>query len=395
MRTETNIHTSFRGYFRRRLPVLLAVGIAAAVSAPAALAGGPAAAPPSFWSRALDLLVGSDATADLTRPDERVLEAAKKAAPAKKPAQPTTAKKAKPKAAAPKPKKKAQPQPKPANGKSAQLQWVTGSRYEQTTNVNVLREQGCRAGKRQQNGLVILAFGKPAYDGHSYGTILFSNTFAPNVKIVRATKAYANGYAACLPEGSPAQITLARGTSNYHPSVPSAYKAGRKWARDTMTIAKYLRNHPGVGAHVTSAAAIDAEPAWDPSFHQTHHFFRGFRDARTGYLLYNFGSLDGGVGSIWNLRQAFYVSGGMKDARVVPEIYFKEQAKQWAELARLAQKRYGRSVQFAGIMTQHSAGCGNCGMTALKAHRTLKKELARHDVTRDLARTLASATNIN
>jgi len=162
-----------------------------------------------------------------------------------------------------------------------------------------------------------------------------------------------------------------------------------------MVFAKWLRNHPAIGEHVKAAAAIDAEPAWDPSFHKTRDFFRGFRDAKTGYLLYNFGSLDGGVGSIWSLRQAFYVSGGMKDARVVPEIYFKVQAKQWAELARLAQKTYGRSVQFAGVMTQHAAGCGVCGMTPLKAHRTLKQELEGHEATRELASTLSSLTNIN
>jgi hypothetical protein len=381
--TETDNHTGFGRYFSRRLPLMLvAAALAATLAAPAALAGGASvpSSSPSFWSRALDLLLPGEQGANAPADQPRLLA---DAAADRKPADP--------KPANPPPEAK----PKPANGASPQLQWVTGSRYEQTTDVSVLRAQGCRAGKRQQNGLVILAFGKPAYNGHSYGTILFSNRFAPNVKIVRATRAYANGYAACLPEGSPAQITLARGTSNYHPSTPSTYKAGRKWARDTMSIAKYLRNHPGVGEHVTAAAAIDAEPAWDPAFHQTYRFFRGFRDAKTGYLLYNFGSLDGGVGAIWSLRQAFYVSGGMKDARVVPEIYFKVQAKQWAELARLAQQRYDRSVQFAGIMTQHSAGCGTCGMTALRAHRTMKRELARHDATRDLARTLASATNIN
>jgi hypothetical protein len=35
----------------------------------------------------------------------------------------------------------------------------------------------------------------------------------------------------------------------------------------------------------------------------------------------NYGSLDGGAGGIWNVRQAFYVSGGMRYARAMPEIY--------------------------------------------------------------------------
>ena len=60
---------------------------------------------------------------------------------------------------------------------------MTGSRYERTTDVRVLFDQGCAAGRERVKGLVILAFGKPAYNGHSYGTILFSNRFAPNAQI--------------------------------------------------------------------------------------------------------------------------------------------------------------------------------------------------------------------
>ena len=68
----------------------------------------------------------------------------------------------------------------------------------------------------------------------------------------------------------------------------------------------------GLGAHVTAAAADDVEPAWDRSFHRTRDFFRGYRDAQFGHVLYNFGSLDGGVGSVWNAKQAFYVASGMR-----------------------------------------------------------------------------------
>jgi hypothetical protein len=274
--------------------------------------------------------------------------------------------------------------------------WITGSRYERTTDVRVLFAQGCAAGKQRVSGLVILAFGKPANDGHAYGTILFSNRFASNDQITSATRAYANGYARCVPRSSAAQITLARGTSNYDPSANMA-RAGRRWAGETMRLAKYLRLHPGVAARVKPAAAIDAEPAWDRGFRRTFDFFKGFRNAQTGYLLYNFGSLDGGVGAIWSLKQAFYVSGGMQYARVVPEIYFRAQARQWAELARLAIKTYKRPVQFAGVMTQHNSGCSRrvCGMTPREAHSQLGQALKQHRSTRDQVRMLAAVTNIS
>jgi hypothetical protein len=297
--------------------------------------------------------------------------------------------------AAPKPKAAAAPEQPKAEGLKA-AKWISRSRYERTTDVHVLFHQGCVAGRDRINGLVILAFGKPAYHGDSYGSILFSNRYASNDQITRATRAYANGYAKCVPDASTAQITLARGTSNYDPSA-NMYTAGRKWARATMQLARYLRLHPGVAARVKAAAAIDAEPAWDRGFGRTYDFFKGFRDARTGYLLYNFGSLDGGVGAIWNLRQAFYVSGGMQYARVVPEIYFPEQARQWAMLARLAIQTFKRPVQFAGVMTQHNSGCSRrvCGMTPREAHSRLGQALKQHPSTRDQVRMLAAVTNIS
>lgn len=250
---------------------------------------------------------------------------------------------------------------------------ATISLYEHTVRRAVLGAQGCSAAKRGVGGVVILAFGQPAYNGHTYGTNLFSGRFAGNRVITRAMFAYAYGYARCLRRGSTARITLARGTSNYRPQVPSAYRAGRKWARETMALAHALRLH-GLHAHVRSAAADDVEPAWDRSFHRTRDFFRGFRDARTGHLLYNFGSLDGGVGGIWSARQAFFVASGMRYARVIPEIYNQAMATQWAELAHIARRRYHRPVRFAGVMTTHTSR--NHGLKPRDAHTTLMRALA-------------------
>jgi hypothetical protein len=250
---------------------------------------------------------------------------------------------------------------------------ATISLYERTTDRAVLNAQGCSAARRGADGVVILDFGKPAYNGHTYGTILFSGGFAGNKAITRALYGYAHGYVTCLRPGSHHQIRLARGTSNYHPSVPSAYRAGRKWARETMALAHALRAH-GLHRHVISAAADDVEPAWDRSFHQTRDFYRGYHDARTGHLLYNYGSLDGGIGSIWNARQAFYVSGGMKSGRAIPEIYNTTMAREWAELARVARSRYHRPIQLAGVMTEHTSH--NHGIKPRDAHRMLVRELA-------------------
>jgi hypothetical protein len=250
---------------------------------------------------------------------------------------------------------------------------ATISLYEHTTEPSKLHGQGCDAARRKVGGIVILDFGQPAYNGHTYGTNLFSGAFVGNAKITRAMLAYASGYRGCLREGSDLSISLARGTSNYHPQVPSAYQAGRRWAREVHRLEGLLERR-GLSEHVTSAAADDVEPSWDRTFHRTRDFFRGYRDAHTGHVLYNFGSLDGGVGSVWNARQIFFVASGMKYVAAIPEIYNHAMANQWAELAHIAKHRYHRPLKFAGVMTQHTSS--NHAMKPRDAHKTLVRALA-------------------
>ena len=282
----------------------------------------------------------------------------------------------------PKPKAKpAQPKPKPAPKAPAQQParsaeqrlGTTLSIYEQTTKPWFLGSQGCSAARRHERGIVVLDFGKPTFKHHGFGTILFSGRFADNHKITTAMVAYAHGYVSCLPKRSDAFIEVARGTSNYQPTVPSAYDAGRRWARATNKFASILRRE-GLDRHVAAAAADDAEPAWDPGFRKTRDFFHGFRAATHGHTLYDYGSLDGGVGAIWSAKQAWYVAGGIRHTKALPEIYNSDMARQWAELARIARHRYHRGVQFAGVMTQGTSGCG-CGLRPHAAHRMLAHAL--------------------
>ncbi|HEX3054552.1 MAG TPA: hypothetical protein VHP82_00255 [Gaiellaceae bacterium] len=270
---------------------------------------------------------------------------------------------------------------------------ATISLYERTTNPGIFRQQGCSAARRGATGVIILDFGKPSYNGHTYGTILFSGAFAGNRDITRAMGAYATGYVRCLPRGSADRIHLARGTSNYHPSVPSVYKAGRKWARETMQLQRALRA-AHFDSHVTAAAADDVEPAWDPSFWRTRDFYRGYADSRVGHPLYNYGSLDGGIVSgYWNAHQAFFVTGGMRYAHAIPEIYNRTMAQEWAALAQVAKKRYHRPVKFAGVMTEHTSS--NHGVKPRDAHRMLVRELAVQGHGNAPARVPAAYTNIH
>ena len=291
------------------------------------------------------------------------------------PAHPHKAKpqpKAKPKPAHPHASKPKQ-QPRPEHQPKA----TTLSIYEQTVKPRFLSAQGCNAARRHESGVVVLDFGKPAFEHGGYGTILFSGRFAPNHKITAVMLRYARGYVGCLPEGSTASIELARGTSNYHPAVPSTYAAGVRWARETNKLGRELHRR-WLGAHVEAAAADDAEPAWDPEFRQTRQFFHGFRVAVHGHTLFDYGSLDGGVGAVWSARQASYVAGGLRHTKALPEIYNSAMAQEWADLARIAH-RHHRDVHFAGVMTQGSASC-DCGLRPPAAHDALAHALGAQGI---------------
>jgi hypothetical protein len=142
---------------------------------------------------------------------------------------------------------------------------------------------------------------------------------------------------------------------------------------------------------VTSAAADDVEPAWDRSFQRTRDFFRGYRDARPGHVLYNFGSLDGGVGRVWNAGQMFFVASGMTYVRAIPQIYNHAMAREWATLAHFARRRFHKPLRFAGVLTERTAQ--NHAMKPLQARHTLVRELAAR-VGPDAPDVPLNATNI-
>jgi hypothetical protein len=253
------------------------------------------------------------------------------------------------------------------------------SLYERDANPTRLALQGCAAARRNERGIVVLDFGKPAHSHQGYGTIDFSNRFIYNSQITKGMLGWARGYVRCLPQGSDAVVTLARGTSNYHPYVPSVTAAGKHWAGAVLQLEHQLKRH-GFFSHVKSAGADDAEPAWDRGFRNTRLFIQGFRKWARGHTLYNYGSLDGGVGSIWSARQVMYVMGKGNTA-ALPEIYYHSQAKQWAQLAYIAHRWFHRRVHFAGVMTQGSPSC-HCGYRPRAAHRALVHELAKVDTGR-------------
>ena len=80
-------------------------------------------------------------------------------------------------------------------------------------------------------------------------------------------------------------------------------------------------------------------------------------------------------------RHVYYVSGGTKYARMIPEIYYPSMARQCAAMIRIAVERYGKPIRFADVMEQHKAQC-RCGFQPKQAHQALVLALREHAKTR-------------
>jgi hypothetical protein len=264
--------------------------------------------------------------------------------------------------------------------------FVTTSIYEQSDDPSTAYAQGCDAGTSSARGVVILDWGRPAHD-HTYGTIDFGGNFDRDGAIVRATEAFAQGYADCLSKGSRAHILLAMGTnnscSNEDPRCcprrrhrcrhepPSFSAAGKYWARRVNDLQSFL-NATGLSRRVHASAADDAEPAWDPAFTNTYKFLRGFADTYGyTYAMWDFGSLEPGY---WTRWKEYTVANGLKPDVAFPEIYYANNAVQWERLAQWAARHVGHSMKIWGVVSQWARGF-DCGFKPHQAYDAMLAQL--------------------
>jgi hypothetical protein len=233
--------------------------------------------------------------------------------------------------------------------------YVTTSYFESTTSTSTLFNQGCSAGTAGAVGTILLDFGRPAYKAGAFGTMLFgSGGFASNVSILEGIKGFADGYWNCSPLRT--QVIIARGTSNYCPDgsgcslpPPSYIAAGSYWGRRIDDLADYIANS-GYSSQETSAAAIDAEPAWDPDYESTHDFIAGYNSA-TAWFMFDYGSLESGY---WSSAAEYYVAYTGADFPF-PEVYYSSMAASWETLELWAVANRGTSMLIVGVTSERPA----------------------------------------
>jgi hypothetical protein len=260
---------------------------------------------------------------------------------------------------------------------------VTRSYYEHNVNTSDLRQQGCAAARTRRSGVVILDFGRPAWDGEHYGTILHQGPFASSTAIRNAAKAFSAGFVRCAgARGTKLIVTF--GTNNScsdndpHCSgsrQPRSFtEAGRIWAFHVKVLREWIQARPARRRHVSPGSADDMEPAWEPPFEHTNAFQTGYNNEPVAGTtpMYNHGSAERGF---WTLGQLYRVSYGLPRNFPFPQIYYDTQPPQWREISHWGADNgnYGK-MYFAGVLSQFNSGF-DCGFTPQEGYDALLSAL--------------------
>ena len=247
---------------------------------------------------------------------------------------------------------------------AAPVQTSTTSHYEATTDPGTLLSQGQAAGQAGSQGLVILDFGRPAVDGSVAGTEDFSGTFDSFAAIVSAAESYIEGYFETAP--GDLQLDVAIGTNDScGPGQPCGTVVcgctdepvdfgawGAQLATSVMQVGAHsssVKSQSGFTDTVRVLAGDDAEPAFDPEYHNTFDLMAGYAAAVHGYqpAMIDYGSADAGF---WSEGQLLQIADGFKPNLAVPEIYSAADAAEWSSLVSFA-RQGGQTLTIYGVLT--------------------------------------------
>jgi hypothetical protein len=246
----------------------------------------------------------------------------------------------------------------------------TSSYYEYGADPSVLASQGSAAGNAGSQGMVILDFGRPAFEGSSYGTIDHSGHFVSLAAVDKAVEAYLKAYYTFSPAYT--RLEVAVGTNNScstgqpcgdvgcgcKDEPPSFVRWGAALASTVKSLDAWitsLKAGSGYTDDVKVVAADDAEPAYDPGFWNTYDVFKGYAAAVGGFrpAMVDYGSAEPGY---WSLEQLFRVAYGFMPDVPFPEIYFPGDVANWTALVNYAKAQHGVVMKIFGVLTDMPNG---------------------------------------
>jgi probable HAF family extracellular repeat protein len=189
------------------------------------------------------------------------------------------------------------------------------SRYMQTIDPSTLFNLGCS--QTNQNGVVILAFGGPRFNGIEYGTTLFSDPVAFTASIAgieTSVQAFLDGYHSCAGNG---MVTVAVGTSNSGSRTQVTAEHGLAWGEMIARLNDYISTS-NYTDRLSVAGASDIELEFSPP-DTARAWVDGYRSASPTIGFFNYGDAagcppragcTGGWTPDWTQEDIFYVSWG-------------------------------------------------------------------------------------
>jgi hypothetical protein len=246
----------------------------------------------------------------------------------------------------------------------------TVSYYEYGADQGVLAGQGRAAGQAGSQGLVILDFGRPAFDGASDGTMDHSGHFVSLAAIESAVESYVKAYYTFSAPHT--HLEVAVGTNNScstgqpcgavicgcRDEPPSFVTWGAHFASSVKRLETWtttFKARSGYTDDVKVVAADDAEPAYDPGYRNTFDVLRGYADAVGGFqpAMIDYGSAEPGF---WTAEQLFQVAYGFRPDLPFPQIYYPSDVANWTGLIGYAQAQRGVAMSIFGVLTDQPIG---------------------------------------
>jgi hypothetical protein len=257
----------------------------------------------------------------------------------------------------------------PAGAAVGPLAYTT-SYYEVNASALRLYHQGEQAGKDEAEGIVILDFGRPAYNGVTYGMIDYHDGFVSLNAVALAVENYIDAYYRFAPARTALDVAVATNNScgNGQPcgavvcgctDEPPDYGAwGRQLALWVITLREWAfetQAHYHYTDVVRVVAGDDAEPAFDPGFQNTYDLLAGYAATVEGTspAMVDFGSAEA---SYWTEDELFQVAYGFRPDVAMPEIYYSADASEWAALLRYAKHRAGQVFPIYGVLAEDGTG---------------------------------------
>jgi len=220
------------------------------------------------------------------------------------------------------------------------------------------------AGKDGAEGIVILDFGRPGYSVIGFGTVDFSDSFITMSAITKAVEFYIMGYFRYAPADTTLYVAVGTNNScgtgqpcgaavcgcNYEPPDFTAW--GAQLALTVEAIDRWVALVKSEYAYTDQVKVVggdDAEPAYDPGYTNTHSLLEGYSAAVGGTVpaMVDFGSAEA---HYWSERHLFEVAYGFPPDVAMPEVYYHNDAADWAALLRYAKDKLGKVMDIYGVL---------------------------------------------